>query len=228
MAYIGKSPSVGIRDRYYFTADSGDTTVSGLANDGRTLTFTDGKYVDVKLNGITLVAGTDYITAVSNTISSLAPLAQNDVVEVVVYDVFSIADVVSASRGGAFQSRVTFENGITLTDSGGIIGDIKPSADSAYDIGDSALAFKDAYFSGTVNALRYTGDGSLLTGTGGGYFKGENGISGNASTGLGDIFRVHENALDTAVTIDSDTNAVASGPLTLNATLTINGTVTIV
>ena len=36
---------------------------------------------------------------------------------------------------------------------------------------------------------------------GAGYFVGENGTTGNTSTGLGDIFRVHEAALDTATTI---------------------------
>jgi len=63
---------------------------------------------------------------------------------------------------------------------------------------------------------------------GAGYFVGENGTSGNTSTGLGDIFRVHEAALDTAATIPANTNALAAGPLTLNATLTVNGTVTVV
>jgi hypothetical protein len=77
----------------------------------------------------------------------------------------------------------------------------------------------------------YIGSSSyaLLDAVGGaGLFKGENGDSGDTTNGLGDIFRVHENSLDTAVTIDANTNAVAAGPLTLNATLTINGTVTIV
>ena len=63
---------------------------------------------------------------------------------------------------------------------------------------------------------------------GAGYFVGENGITGNTSTGLGDIFRVHEAALDTATTIPSNTNALCAGPLTLNAALTVNGTVTVV
>jgi len=39
---------------------------------------------------------------------------------------------------------------------------------------------------------------------------------------------VHEDALDTAVTIAANTNASATGPLTLNATVTVNGTLTIV
>ena len=113
MAYIGKSPSVGVRDRFYYTASGGETSISGADDDGRSLVFTDGKYVDVMLNGITLVAGTDYVTSTTNTISSLDSLAASDIVEVVVYDVFSIADTVSASRGGRFQGSVAFDGGIT-------------------------------------------------------------------------------------------------------------------
>ena len=63
------------------------------------------------------------------------------------------------------------------------------------------------------------------TGGGGGTFKGEN---GEINAGGGDIFRVHQQQLDTDTTIDSDENALASGPLTIAATLTVNGNLTVV
>jgi hypothetical protein len=63
---------------------------------------------------------------------------------------------------------------------------------------------------------------------GAGYFLGENGATGDTTNGLGDIFRVHENALDTAVTIAANTNASCTGPITFNATVTVNGTLTVV
>ena len=63
---------------------------------------------------------------------------------------------------------------------------------------------------------------------GAGQFLGENGATGDLSTGLGDIFRVHENSLDTAITVAANTNASAAGPLTLNATVTVNGTLTVI
>ena len=90
MAYIGKSPDgTGVRSRFYYTQTSGGgTSVSGSSDDGTTLTFSDGAYVDVFLNGVLLVAGTDYNTSTANTISGLAALANGDVVEVVVYDIF--------------------------------------------------------------------------------------------------------------------------------------------
>tara|TARA_R100000773_G_scaffold41595_1_gene38218 strand:- start:969 stop:2807 length:1839 start_codon:yes stop_codon:yes gene_type:complete len=89
MAYLGRSPSQGVRNRYYKTASGGETSISGALTGG-TLTFTDGNYVDVNLNGLTLVAGTDYNTSTANTISGLSALTANDVVEIVVYDVFSV------------------------------------------------------------------------------------------------------------------------------------------
>jgi len=94
MPYIGKSPTgSGVRTRYYFTATGGETSLSGADDGGKTLTFSDGEYVDVYLNGIALVAGTDYGTATANTISGLAALSADDIVEVVVYDIYNVAKI---------------------------------------------------------------------------------------------------------------------------------------
>lgn len=105
MSYIGKSPQLGVRTRFYYTATGGETSLSGIDDNGNTLVFTDGTYVDVMLNGITLVAGTDYNTSTANTISGLAALTASDVAEVVVYDVFSVGDTVSKTNGGAFGTK---------------------------------------------------------------------------------------------------------------------------
>lgn len=107
MSYIGKAPGVGVRNRYYFTATGGETSLSGTDDASNTLAFSDGKYVDVALNGVTLVAGTDYDTATANTIDNLTALTAGDVVEVVVYDVFSIASAVPVT-GGTFAGPVIF------------------------------------------------------------------------------------------------------------------------
>lgn len=62
-------------------------------------------------------------------------------------------------------------------------------------------------------------------GGGAGYFDGENGATGDTTNGKGDIFRIHEQQLDTAVTIASGDNALCAGPLTVasTVTLTVNG-----
>jgi hypothetical protein len=89
MAYLGKTPSQAVRSRYYFTASGGETSLAPAQVTG--LSFTDANYVDVSLNGVALVSGTDYTaTPSTNTISSLAALTASDVVEIVVYDTFSV------------------------------------------------------------------------------------------------------------------------------------------
>ena len=100
MPYIGKSPHFGVRNRFIYTASADATSISGADANGATLTFTDGAYVDVYLNGILLKAGTDYVTTTANTIGSLSALSANDEVVVLVYDVFSVSDAVSKTDGG--------------------------------------------------------------------------------------------------------------------------------
>lgn len=95
MAYIGKTPTQGFRQRFIFTATGGETSLSGADDNSQTLTFTDGEYVDVKLNGVQLIAGTDYNTTTANTIGGLAALTASDVVDITVYDVFSVANLSS-------------------------------------------------------------------------------------------------------------------------------------
>ena len=74
-------------------------------------------------------------------------------------------------------------------------------------------------------AIVTNGSGTLsFSNAGGGSFLGETG------GGLGDIIRVHENELNTSVTVATNTNGLCAGSLTVasGATLTVNGTLVIV
>jgi hypothetical protein len=64
---------------------------------------------------------------------------------------------------------------------------------------------------------------------GAGYFQGENGATGDTTNGKGDIFRVHEQQLDTNTTIASGDNAGCFFNLTVatGVTLTVNGNLVI-
>ena len=117
MPYIGKTTDgFGVRNRFIYVASADDTSVSGAAANGATLTFTDGAYVDVYLNGVLLKSGTDYNTNTANTIAGLSALAANDEITVIVYDVFTVADMVSATSGGTFSGNVTMNGDATIGD----------------------------------------------------------------------------------------------------------------
>jgi len=147
MAYIGKSPTVGVRNRYVYQATAGQTTFSGSDSDAKTLTYQDSLYMDVYQNGVLLKAGTDYTATTGTSVVLITAASLNDIVEIIIYDTFSIA------------------NSYTKTES-----------DERYP------------------------------------FKGNN-----------SIIRLNGQTISADITIDSDENGVSAGPITQNATVTVNG-----
>lgn len=112
MAYIGRfSNNVAVRQTYFYTATGGETSLSGADSNGNSLVFTDGTYVDVYLNGVLLVKDTDYNVNTANTIAGLSALSASDVVEIVVYDIFSIAGLSSYTKT---QKVPFYKSGSTL------------------------------------------------------------------------------------------------------------------
>ena len=115
MPYLGRSTDgFGVRDRFVFTASGSETSLSGSDDNSRTLKYQDGTYIDVFMNGVLLLRGTDYNTTTANTIGGLASLAASDIVEIIVYDVFSVADTVSQT-GGTYTGDVSFSSTTTFT-----------------------------------------------------------------------------------------------------------------
>ena len=106
MAYIGVSPSNGVRRKHTYTATANQTSFSGAGAENAVLSYNDSNFVDVYQNGVKL-SEADY-TSTSGTAIVLAQGASvSDIVEVVVFDVFSVADTVSKSAGGDFNSDIT-------------------------------------------------------------------------------------------------------------------------
>jgi len=92
MPYIGKAPNQGVRTRFIYQATAGQTSFSGSDANSNTLTYSDGEYVDVYQNGILLKPATDYTSTSGTTVVLVTGASVNDVVEIVVYDAFSIAN----------------------------------------------------------------------------------------------------------------------------------------
>ena len=114
MPYIGTSPSNGVRRKHTYTATASQTSFSGAGAEGATLSYNDSNFVDVYQNGVKL-SEADY-TSTSGTAIVLAQGASvSDIVEVVVYDVFSVADTVSKSAGGTFDGNITAAGTLGVT-----------------------------------------------------------------------------------------------------------------
>ena len=144
-AYIGNAPSPqSTQTRQTFLATSGMTTFN-------TVGYTAG-FVDVYMNGVRLVDGTDFTATNGSTVVLTTGAAAGDIIDILIF---------------------------TAVD--------------------------------------------LSTAVGGGRYKGERGTLGPAAA-AGDIFRVHEQQLDTNVTIDSTENALAAGPLTVASGVTLTVT----
>ena len=158
MAYLGRSTDgFGVRDRFLFTASGSETSLSGADDNGRTLKFQDGTYVDVFMNGVLLFRDSDYNTTTANTIGGLASLAANDVMEIIVYDVFSVADTVSKT-GGTFSGDVTFSSTTTMTGAQTLTG---TTSATQIDIeGETLLEERAIMLEGTDSNL--SNEGSLL------------------------------------------------------------------
>jgi len=108
MPYIGNQPGTGVRSRFIYTATASQTTFSGADDNSKTLKYADSDYIDVFLNGVCLVPGTDYTASTKTSIVLTQAASLSDTLEVVAYDIASMADTVSKADGG------TFEDGITI------------------------------------------------------------------------------------------------------------------
>ena len=164
MAYIGKSPTgAGVRSRFHFTATGGETSLLGADDNGKTLVFADGEYVDVYLNGVLLFDG-DYNTTTANTIGGLDALTASDVVEIVVYDIFSVADTVSAKNGGTFSGDVTVNGELHVSRSSGNVNAVLESAGSTA----SRLYFKNTGMTNAGDTQVWSQNNDLAINTSGG------------------------------------------------------------
>jgi len=225
--FVNAGSSVnGTSQRVVYTATAGQTTFAATYDAG---------YVDVYLNGVKLIAGTDFTATDGANVVLTVGAALNDTVDIVAYGTFNVAitDIsqdTTPQLGGNLDvngnSIVSASNGdINLTPNGTgnvLLGNYE------FDVDQTVGAGQDDYVLTYDNA---TGHISLeAAGAGGaGYFQGENGVTGDATNGKGDIFRVHEQELNTNTTIAAGDNAGAFFSLSVatGVTLTVNGNLVI-
>jgi hypothetical protein len=80
--------------RYRFTAAGGETSESGLDDNGLTLSYIPGKE-QVYLNGVLLARTSDYNATNGTSITGLAALTAGDILEVITFTAFELANVLS-------------------------------------------------------------------------------------------------------------------------------------
>ena len=80
--------------RYRFTAAGGETSESGLDDNGLTLSYIAGKE-QVYLNGVLLARTSDYTATNGTSITSLAALAAGDILEIITFTAFDLATAIS-------------------------------------------------------------------------------------------------------------------------------------
>jgi hypothetical protein len=80
--------------RYRYTATGGETSKSGIDDNGLTLSYIVGKE-QVYLNGVLLVRTTDYNASNGTSITSLSALTTGDILEVITFTPFEVANVIS-------------------------------------------------------------------------------------------------------------------------------------
>jgi hypothetical protein len=229
MAYIGVSPSNGVRQKHTYTATANQTSFSGVGAENVTLSYKDSNYVDVYRNGVKL--GDEDYTSTSGTAIVLAEgAAVNDIVEIIVYDVFSIADAVSKSNGGQFDGDVIMAGTLGVT---GVLTGTSLDISGDVDV-DGTLEADAITLNGTAIGSIYSpiagGTGILTTGAlnagsiTSGFGTIDNGASAITSTGVGSF-----GSLDISGDIDVDgtTNLDVvdiDGAVDMASTLTVAGT----
>ena len=82
--------------RFRFTASGGETSISGVDANGLTLAYIPGKE-QVYLNGVLLARTSDYTASNGSSITSLAALAASDIVEIITFTAFELADSIARS-----------------------------------------------------------------------------------------------------------------------------------
>ncbi len=128
MPYIGKSPEFGVRNRFVYQATAGQTSFSGSDADSKVLSYQDGVYLDVYQNGVLLKPGTDYTATTGTTVVLVTGASLNDVVEMIAYDVFSVANSYTVTES---DTRYPFKgnNSIIRLNGQSITADVTIDAD---------------------------------------------------------------------------------------------------
>jgi hypothetical protein len=162
----------GTSQRYNYTATSGQTTFTGADNNGNTLTY-DAGYIDVYLNGVKLLNGTDVTVTSGSSVVLASGATTGDVVDIVAYGTFSVASLNADNldSGTVPDARITGAyTGITnLTMSGDLTVDTNTlfvnSTNNRVGIGTTSPSYKLSILEGGSNFIQFADGADAVVGS---------------------------------------------------------------
>jgi len=114
MSISTASAQVATLSRYRYVAVGAETSVSGVDANGNVLGYTAGME-QVYLNGVMLVRGSDYTATTGTSITALTALVASDVVEILTFSPFVIANAIDQNLVNAKGDLIvaTADNTVT-------------------------------------------------------------------------------------------------------------------
>jgi hypothetical protein len=149
----------GTSGRYTYTISGTPSSVTGIDDNGNTLAY-DAGYIDVYLNGVKQINGTDVTVTTGDTVTFASALANADIVDIVTFGTFNVATIDgSAITTGTISSNrlptvPTTKGGTGLTSIGSAGQALKVNS------GGTALEFGDVSVSLSYTKGTFTGDNS--------------------------------------------------------------------
>ena len=144
----------GTSARFTFTVSGTPTTISGNDDSGNALTY-DANFMDVYLNGVKQVNGTDVTITSGNSIVFASALANGDIVDAVAFGTFQVANInagtaitagtLPVARGGTGLSSLSGNAGKALLVNNSANGFTLANASSA-----EVYGFNMSYIASTV------------------------------------------------------------------------------
>ena len=115
----------GTSARFSYNISGTPTAVTGADANGNTLAY-DAGFVDVYLNGVKMLNGTDVTVTSGDTVTFASALANGDLVDIVAFGTFSVANIVSTGALNSGSITSGFGNidtgSSTITTTGAISG----------------------------------------------------------------------------------------------------------
>ncbi len=209
MAYIGRTTDgFGVRSRFIYTATGGQTTFN-TDDSGNALSYSDGAYVDVYLNGV-LLDPADYTDTSLTSIVLGSGATASDILEVIVYDVFSVFS--GTFTNGITASTATITDDMLIAKStvdSNLSGHIFSNNGSAIHTRDSGLVF-------VLNRL--TDDGAVAAFRKDGTTDGQINVkSGDMAIGTGDTGVRFNDNLNAIQPFNTSTNAAINNTVDLGS-----------